>query len=65
MTTMRAFVGGVGPEWEVRELAIPTPGPGQILIRVHAAGLNRADLYMLEGSIQPEHQDQQRVHRGP
>ena len=53
MTTMRALVGGVGPEWEVRELAIPTPGPGQILIRVHAAGLNRADLYMLEGSYNP------------
>ena len=53
MTTMRALVGGVGPEWEVRELAVPTPGPGQILIRVHAAGLNRADLYMLEGSYNP------------
>jgi NADPH2:quinone reductase len=51
--TMSALVGGVGPEWEVRELAVPTPGPGQILIRVRAAGLNRADLYMLEGSYSP------------
>jgi NADPH:quinone reductase-like Zn-dependent oxidoreductase len=29
------------------------PGAGQILIRVRAAGLNRADLYMLEGSYSP------------
>ena len=52
-STMRALVGGVGPDWEVRELAVPTPGPGQILIRVRAAGVNRADLYMLEGSYSP------------
>jgi len=52
-STMRALVGGAGPDWEVRELAVPTPGPGQILIRVRAAGVNRADLYMLEGSYSP------------
>ena len=52
-STMRALVGGIGPDWEVRDLAVPTPGPGQILIRVRAAGLNRADLYMLEGSYSP------------
>jgi NADPH:quinone reductase len=52
-TTMRVLVGGAGPDWEVRELAVPTPGPGQLLVRVHAAGLNRADLYMLEGSYSP------------
>ena len=52
-STMRAFVGGAGPDWEIREIPIPTPGPGQILIRVRAAGLNRADLYMLEGSYSP------------
>jgi NADPH:quinone reductase len=51
--TMHALVGGVGPDWEVRELAVPAPGPGQILIRVRAAVLNRADLYMLEGSYNP------------
>jgi NADPH2:quinone reductase len=53
MSVMRALVGGAGPDWQVRELDVPAPGPGQVLIAVRAAGLNRADLYMLEGSYNP------------
>ncbi|HXD76678.1 MAG TPA: NAD(P)H-quinone oxidoreductase [Puia sp.] len=35
-----------GPEvLELREVAQPVPGPGEVLIRVAAAGLNRADIY--------------------
>lgn len=50
---MDALIGGIGPDWALRDLAVPTPGPGQILIRVGAAALNRADMYMLEGSYNP------------
>ncbi len=37
--------GGV----EVREVAKPAPGPEQVLVRVRAAGLNRADLHVASG----------------
>jgi NADPH:quinone reductase len=53
MTTMPALRGGISPEWELRDVEAPAPGPGQILVRVRAAGLNRADLHMLEGSYSP------------
>jgi NADPH:quinone reductase-like Zn-dependent oxidoreductase len=50
---MCALVGGVAADWQVREVEVPKPGPGQLLVRVRAAGLNRADLYMLEGAYSP------------
>ena len=34
---------------EVRDVPAPTPGPAQVLVRVRAAGLNRADLIMASG----------------
>lgn len=49
---MRAItiVGQGGPEvLRLTEVATPTPGPGQLRIRVHAAGLNRADLLQARG----------------
>ena len=30
----------------LRDVAMPTRRPGEVLLRVHAAGLNRVDLYM-------------------
>ncbi|MBK3564758.1 zinc-binding dehydrogenase [Streptomyces sp. MBT62] len=52
-STMRALMGGAGPEWDVRDVDVPTPGPGQIRVRVRAAAVNRADLYMLQGTYDP------------
>ncbi len=46
--TMRAAVlDAPGPPEAlvVRDLPIPTPGPGQVLIEVRAAGLNRSELH--------------------
>ncbi len=35
--------------------SIPAPGPGEVLIRVHAAGVNRADLLQVQGLYPPPH----------
>ncbi len=45
---MRAMVVG-DAGLELREIAAPQPGPGQVLVRVRAAGLNRAELGMAAG----------------
>jgi NADPH:quinone reductase len=40
-----------GPEvLELREIPTPKPGPGQILVRVHGAGVNPYDTYMRAGT---------------
>ncbi len=36
---------------EAREAPVPSPGPGDLLVRVRAAGLNRADAMMAGGSM--------------
>ena len=44
-----AVIGSAGVE--VREVEKPTPAPNQVLVRVRAAGLNRADLIMASGRM--------------
>lgn len=48
-STMRALIGGQEDHWVQAELPLPTQ-LGAIRIQVHAAGVNRADLYALEGT---------------
>lgn len=39
-----------GPEvLQLVDLAVPQPGPGQVLVRVHAAGINFIDTYLRAG----------------
>ena len=51
-TTMRAAVldrprGGL----EVRDVPVPVPGPGQVLLRVLACGVCRTDLHVVDGEL--------------
>ena len=46
-TTMRALVKETaGPGAAIREIAIPEPGPGELLIRVHAASVCGTDVHI-------------------
>lgn len=50
--TMRAvrFAEHGGPEvLEVAQVPVPDPGPGEVLVRVHAAALNNTDVWTREG----------------
>ncbi|AUH35421.1 alcohol dehydrogenase [Paracoccus tegillarcae] len=51
---MKAFVMtryGAADASELREVPRPQPGPGEVLVRVHAAGLNPVDFKTREGEI--------------
>ncbi|UXY17004.1 NAD(P)H-quinone oxidoreductase [Chitiniphilus purpureus] len=50
MTTMQAILqSGPGRPLQLGRTERPSPGPGQLLVRVHAAGVNRADLAQAAG----------------
>ncbi len=50
---MRAMqVTEYGKPLELREIDIPAPGPGQVLLRNHAVGINFGDLLLIEGTYQ-------------
>lgn len=49
---MRAMVlDAPGRALRAAGLAAPTPGPGQLLIRVHACGVCRTDLHVVDGEL--------------
>lgn len=51
--TMSALrVDGYGETPAVAQIATPTPGPGQVLVKVAAAGLNPLDVKMVAGYLQ-------------
>ncbi|MDI9914007.1 hypothetical protein [Rhodococcus sp. IEGM 1379] len=51
---MTALFGGHGPDWVAREVPVPEPGPGQILVRTNAVALNNADPQMLAEFDRPD-----------
>ncbi len=52
METMRAMLfETVGQPLRMVELPIPQPGPGQVLLKVHACGVCHTDLHILDGEL--------------
>src|SRR6202161_3668461 len=50
MRTMKAAVAPeLGAKLEIRELPIPEPGPGQVLIRMQTSGLCHTDIHAAAG----------------
>jgi len=49
MTTMQALVADATSKLRLAELAVPEPRHGEVLVRMHAAPCNPADLLYLEG----------------
>lgn len=50
---MRAYFSMPGGSLEVRDVAPPEPGPGQMLVRIRAAGLNRGEFLGKIGAPKP------------
>jgi len=49
---MRAVVfDGVGQPLRVTELPVPRPASGELLLKVHACGVCRTDLHLLDGEV--------------
>lgn len=55
MMTAIAIEGGKGPASSLKpqQIPVPEPGNGEILIKVHAAGINRPDLFQRNGFYPP------------
>ncbi|GAB08255.1 putative oxidoreductase [Gordonia araii NBRC 100433] len=51
--TMKAIVVDDDKNLLVDDVATPTPAPGEVLVRVAAAGVNRADLMQRQGLYPP------------
>ena len=49
---MRAMVlEKLGAPLDLREIALPEPGPGQVLVKVGACGVCRTDLHVVDGEL--------------
>jgi NADPH2:quinone reductase len=53
MSKMQAVIAEMGQALRLGEIDRPAPGPGQVLIRVCAAGVNRPDLIQRAGKYPP------------
>ena len=48
-TTRAAFVEKHGDRFQVKDLPIPVPGKGQVLVKIHASGVCHTDVHAVDG----------------
>jgi propanol-preferring alcohol dehydrogenase len=53
MTMRAAVMNGFGQPLRLTRLPIPTPGPGEILIRLQASGVCHSDVHVWRGDMRP------------
>lgn len=51
MQTFQLIEHGNPGRFELREVSDPLPGPGEVVVRVHACGLNRLDLWLEQARL--------------
>src|SRR4051794_38402016 len=51
MKAIQLLAHGTPGKLELREVAEPKPGPGEVLVDVRACGLNHLDLWFEEGAL--------------
>lgn len=51
MKACQLTVHGAPGQFELRDLSDPTPGAGEVVVRVRACGVNRLDLWAEEGAL--------------
>jgi NADPH:quinone reductase len=51
MKAIRVAKYGGPEELQLQDVAQPKPGAGEALVRVHAAGVNYADIYFRNGAL--------------
>jgi S-(hydroxymethyl)glutathione dehydrogenase/alcohol dehydrogenase len=53
MKTRAAVLRGAGQPFEITELDVDAPGPGEVLIKYAAAGLCHSDLHLIDNDLVP------------
>jgi D-arabinose 1-dehydrogenase-like Zn-dependent alcohol dehydrogenase len=46
-----AVVPAAGARWELKDVATPSPGPGEVLVRVRACGVCHNDVFLTDGTF--------------